>query len=243
MKNYYVTIVMLILFAGCKKAEPLNPKLTTVNVVNAVIDIGAVKVNYFGKDIAWKNYTSGTALVNFGSMQVYSVLPGNKIQIVPALDTVKTLFNSVVSEVDKDIYSVFLTGTISAPENIVKKENLPAVYSDMCIGVRLINLSPESNPLNLTLSSNPMINEFTSVGYKQITDFKKLPFPAFLVSGSNVFQVRDASGILLASYTLPTTGILSVASARYRNITLVVKGLQGTISGANALSIFCVGNF
>jgi len=244
MKNkILIWLTGFLLCLGCKKNDIGTSLLSTLNVINATVDAGQAKVNYFGKTISWKNYTSGTAAVNYGAVQLYAVTPGNNIHIVQSSDTTKSLFNGEVTENDRDIYSLYLTGTLAAPESIVKKENLPPFYSDMSIGVRVINLSPNSDPVNVTLESIPTVNEFTGVGYKSITEFKKLPYPAMLVTGSNVFQLRDAAGTLLASYTLPTEGLLSVTSARYRNITLVIKGLQGTTTGTNAFGAFAVANF
>lgn len=243
MKRLIFAFCIVTAISACKKTEIKKPEFSSVTVVNAMVNAGAVKVNYFGESINWLAYAAGTSTVNYGGSQVYGFKPGNNIHIVQSLDTTKTLFNAKVTENDQDYYSLFLTGTLAAPEVIVKKEALARYYDQEVIAVRVINLSPNSAPVNVTLSSSSTVNEFTGVAYKQITEFKKLSYPATLVTGSNIFQVRDAAGNLLASYTLPATGTLSVATARYKNITLVVRGLQGTTTGTNAFAVSAIPNF
>lgn len=244
MKYKYICLLgVVFLFSACKKGENDPLPLSTLNVINAMVDAGPIKVNHFGKPISWKNYTSGTANVAFGGVQVYSVNPGNNIHIVQSADSTKTLFNEKVTNSDRDMYSLYLTGTLTAPEVVVKKDDLPPLYTDMSIGIRVINLSPNSTPINVTLSSTPTVNEFNGVAYKSLTEIKKLPYPKPIVAGSNIFQIRDSAGNLLASQTLPTDGVLSIATARHRVVTLVIRGVQGITSGSNAFGCSIIKNF
>lgn len=55
-------------------------------------------------------------------------------------------------------------------------------------------------------------------------------------------------GTLLASFTLPASAVspyttATVAQARFKNVTLVIKGLVGTTTGTNAFGVFPVTHF
>jgi hypothetical protein len=71
------------------------------------------------------------------------------------------------------------------------------------------------------------------LAYKGITDFKK--YVALTTTPNYVFQVRDGiTNAVLASFTLNTN------SNRYKTVSLVISGLMGTTSGANAFAVFLV---
>ena len=243
MKKAYLLLLSFLILGSCKKNEIVSPALGTVNIVNAIMDGGAVKVNYFGRSIDWNNYVGRTSAVDYGVAQVYSFTPGNRIKIVQSGDTSKVFFDDIIGSKDRDIYSLYLGGTVSAPISISVKEDFPAFYNEMAIGIRVINLSPNSNPINITLSSSPAVNQFTGITYRMITEINKIPYPSVFVVGSNEFQLRNMSGDLLGVCVLPDQGLLSVSTARHKILTLVIKGLQGTTSGPNAFSAFFVANF
>jgi hypothetical protein len=110
------------------------------------------------------------------------------------------------------------------------KENIP-YRTDTTAGIRFINLSPDSPPLNITLSTSPTVNEVSNLRYKQYTDFKSYPAN---YNSSYIFQVRDTTGNLLKSYTLRASSF-----PLFANITLVIRGLM---NGSPAMNFTLVKN-
>ena len=103
---------------------------------------------------------------------------------------------------------------------------------DSSIYLRFVNLSPNSTPVKINIRSNS-INEVADLGYKGVSDFKK--YKALGATPNYIFEVRDVtSNAVLATYTL------TVSSARFRTIAIVIKGLKGTSTGTDAFSLFQV---
>jgi uncharacterized protein DUF4397 len=127
---------------------------------------------------------------------------------------------------DRKVYSLFVCGQLSNITGIVVKDNLP-YHVDSTFGVRIINLSPNSPELNITLSTTPGVKEVSNLAYLQYTDFKK--YPAKANNQSYVFQIRNASdNSILISYPLSTR--------RFANVTLVIRGLVGSNIGVTAVN-------
>lgn len=240
MKLFILTAMSSILMlCACKKDTLITSQIASLNVTAAVLNGGDVKLNTNEKDSA-KAYNAKLFTIKSGE---------SKVRLFPTNSPSDVYFDGTISTAAGDIYSVFLTGQLPNIDNILIKENIPAPYTDSVVGVRVINLSPNSTPFNITLQSASTVNVFSSVSYKQLTDFEPIAVKTIIPSGSVSFQVRNgANNALLATYTLPTSinstypGI-SIAKSRFNNITLVIKGLQGTSSGANALGVFPVANY
>jgi hypothetical protein len=88
---------------------------------------------------------------------------------------------------------------------------------------------------------------FSNIAYKQISDFVKLPLKTSVTAGSVSFQVRSAvnPSTVMTTYTLPNNANseypgISINLQRFKNITIVVKGVQGTTSGADRFGVFPV---
>ncbi len=236
---FYIIYIALFFVTSCKKDELEVSSIASLNTVTAVIDGGNVKLNTNERDSA-KSYNS----------KLFIIRSGNSIvRLYPTNDNSIVYFNQSVQTEAYGIYSLFLAGAYPTIETVLVKDNLPPMYSDSTFGIRVINLSPNSSSVDITLAADTKTNLFSEVPYKQLTEFIKLPLPTTIPSGSVSIQVRDhANASLLATYTLPTSvnslypGI-SIALTRFRNLTLVVKGLKGTTSGTNAFGIFPVANY
>jgi hypothetical protein len=244
-----ITSVILILFAlgGCKKDEIVTNQ-SSINIVNASVGIGTIKVNYFGKTINWSTLTGTAGLVNFGTSQILTVtnlVTDFPFIIVPSIDTLKPVINVKLPIENNGMYSLYTTGQTGAYEYIFSKESsIPYNFPDSAIAVRFINLSPNSPAVNITLASTPNIFEKSELLYKQRTDFKKYTDLNIVPIGSLTFQVRDAiSNAILTSYTLPASptspySTVSTSLSRFKSITLAIRGLAGITSGTNAYSLF-----
>ncbi len=231
-------IISLMTITACKKNEISLTPLASLNVVNAVIGGGDVKLNDNVQDSA-KAFNSKT----------FGIIAGtNNLSIYSTNNPSKPYYNNTLETENGGNYSIFLSGQSTGIEALFIQENIPPSYADSIIGIRVVNLSPNSTSLNITLASAPNNNFIGGLAYKQMTDFIQLPLRSLITTGSMSFQVRNGGNNLLATYTLPTVvnstypGI-SVQLSRFKNISLVVKGLIGTNSGNDAFGIFPVANY
>lgn len=203
-----VMIALTAMISSCKKSELPAAELGTLQVVNAVT-AGNIVQNANGKAIVPNNLSLALGL--------HSGL--NNLYLWPTGDSLHPYYtNSSFSIAKGEFYSLFLCGTPAAPEGILLKESFPYI-TDSSFRIRIINLSPNSTPLNVTLSTSTSTNEFSGIGYKQITDFKSY---AGLAKSTYVFQVRAVNNpntvLTSVSYTTGTV-------PRFRNLTLVIRGL------------------
>lgn len=247
-----VLCILGLAFNACKKEEmPIS--YPSINVINAAVGAGTVKVNYHSRQINWSTYTGTIGSVPFGISQTFTVFNSNDypFTIVPALDTLNAVFKQKLDLDPTGVYTLFTTGQTGAYDAVlVKEENIPYNYADSAIAVRFINLSPNSPAVNITLASTPTVNETVGLAYKQKTAFKKYTALKVIPTGTLTFQVRDAaSNALLTSYTFPAvTGAspyttVSATLSRFKSVTLAIKGLAGTTSGTNAYSVFPVAHY
>ena len=232
--KYIVLLISLIILASCKKDTPRFSALASLNVADAVISGGNVKLNTNVRDSATIN-----------SYKLFQLNAGSNtpIKLYPTNNPTISYYDQNHETVNGGIYSLFLTGTATAPESVFVKDNIPAFSQDSLIRVRVINCSPNSTAMNVSLTSAPTVNIFSDLVYKNLSAFTALPLKTIVPAGSNSFQVKNSSGAVLASYTLPATGVVSVASSRFKCITLVIKGLVGTTSGPNAFGVYAMSNY
>ncbi len=253
MKNINILFLLpafALLLSSCKKTESAN-SYTSINVVNASIGTGAVKVNYFGRSINWKPYTGNSGIINYASSQILNIFNLNNEYpfTIVASDTSKMIFNQKITMNPNAMYSLFTTGQAPNYDAVfLEEKKIPYSLLDSVVSVRFINLSPNSPAVNITLASTPTINVTTGLIYKQITDFKTFPLLKIIPTGSVTFEVRDAiSNMVLTNYTIPSTPLagtayptVSVPLARFKSLTIVIKGLAGMTTGTNAYSMFPV---
>lgn len=250
----YTCYAILIIVASCKKSE--SPQIySSINVVNAAVGAGTVKVNYFGRDISWQAYIGTNGVVNYGTNQILTVFNLNNdypFTIVPSLDTLNSIIKTKISMEPNGMYSLYATGTAENYEYVFNKENdIPYNLADSVVSIRFINLSPNSPPINITLASTPAINEATGLVYKGQTAFKRYSLNKVIPTGTTTFELRDPiNNQVLSSYTIPPTPPagtpypkISTSLSRFKSITLAVKGLYGTAVGANAYTLFPIANY
>jgi len=226
------TLLLTICISGCKKSTVTLSPLASLNIVNASVNLGTVKVNF--TDLKGL-YSSITTTVAYGANTPYGVNAGVivPVTIVPTSDTTKVAFTGSFTFDNGGIYSLYLAGQSTAVDTVFVKENIPS-YTDSLCGVRFINLSYNSNPIKVVLSTSSTVTEFPGMAYKQVSSFKT--YPAKAANASYVFQIKDAAkDSLVATYTLTTP--------RFFNCTLALKGSWGTTSGTNALGVMRVNNY
>ncbi|OQP59684.1 hypothetical protein A3860_36555 [Niastella vici] len=206
-----IFITLATFFFSCKKdAIPVRP-VASLTVTNAIVGSVSFRVGNIVLPIFIYDYAQLSIIAGESDLYVW-----------PAGDSAHPYFQQPKFYAEnRGVYSVFLAG--QAPNNvtgIVLQDNIP-YHTDSTCGVRIINCSPNSQPLNITLSTSPMVNEVSNLTYLQHTDFKL--YPAKAANTSYVFQVRNAADNTLL-------GSIALQTPRFANVTLVIKGMFGTSS-------------
>jgi len=230
LKSYFLGMLFfLFLISGCKKSTDL--KLAgSLNVINASPGITSAKV----RTPYAQGYYNVLLGVNYGNNRVFNVPTGEvPVSLMLSSDTTKPFYTTSFNCSAGEIFSYFISG--AAGEDIITNKDEIPLRSDSTFGLRFINLSYNSTPVNVTLDVTPNTNEFTSIAYKSLTDFKGYPAKASDPATYN-FQVWDNNSNLLASWSITS------ASFVQRNCTLVFKGVVGG-SGLTAPGLFTVKNF
>lgn len=247
MKKLLIILFAGLLFHACKKNESRVPALSSLTVVNAAVDAVAAKVYAADKKINWSAIAAGDA-VNFANSKHFGVFTGNR-NLVAAIsaDTTKTLFSGTSDFKPAGFNTLFLCGQTGSYEGVFMADDQLPNYSNEVVGIRFINLSPNCPAVNVVLASTPTANEAVGLAYKQKSEFKT--YATGDLKTAITFQVKNAAtGALLATYSLSGTAVspyttVTLAQARYNNITLVIKGLAGTTTGTNTFGVFPVPHY
>jgi hypothetical protein len=248
MKKILMILITGLVIQSCKKEES-TPALASITIVNAAIDVTAAKAYASDKNANWSGIVAADA-VNFAFFKHFGVFVGSKnVVAVNSADTTKTLYSGTGEFKQAGLNTLFLCGQSPSYEGVyLADENLPN-YTEEVVGIRFINLSPNSPAISVNLTATPAANETASLAYKQKTEFKTYPANAAVIPTGIAFQVKNATtGALLANYTLPAAPVspyttATVAQARFKNVTLVIKGLVGTTTGVNAFGVFPVSHY
>jgi hypothetical protein len=160
-------------------------------------------------------------------------------QFPDTLDKDVPLFRLTLPLPIASISTLFLTGTASSPDTLFTTDVLPYhTAADSTMGIRFMNLSPGSRPVNIRVKGQSGAPIGSNLAYKGTTRF--MIMPAGTQQGDYTFEFRDAvTETLLISYT--TKGIqLPPQNFRnawtYRNSTLALMGLPGG-TGETALGV------
>ncbi|MBN9386075.1 MAG: DUF4397 domain-containing protein [Chitinophagaceae bacterium] len=257
IKNISLFILLLAGIASCSK-QSAPPPPSSLTIINGVVGSAPLVTNFSGTDsLTW--YLGANQIVyNTFSTDEYN--NNNRVTFNPGMqklalyqypDTLqkdKPLFNLTLNLSSGSINSLFLTGTINAPDTLFTTDKLPLhAVSDSAAGIRFVNLSPNSAPVSINITGKNNGSEVTTLPYKGITEFKS--YPATQDIGSYTFEFRDAAtGALLVTYT--ADGINNAESDpyapskiwRYKNTTLALLGLPGG-SGDAAQTVLMINNY
>jgi hypothetical protein len=204
-------LVSVVLFFSCKKDHYKVPSLATLTVVNAIVGGSNIKVGSLVNEVSNNFYSS--IGIRSGNLDLY---------VWPIGDSLHPYYTySKFYAEDHGVYSLFLTGQSPNATGVLLYEKFPYHLDSTC-GIRFINLSPNSPPINITLSTTPTVNEVSNLAYLQNTEFKLYSAKSSYASYS--FQIRKASDNSLLM-TVPLT------TPRFANVTIVVRGLVGSKLG------------
>jgi len=256
MRKYKIIIVLVIVVfvsgPSCKKNKEVRGT-SSLTIVNAVVGSNTFVTN-FSDSYQMQNYYANARQINYGSydnnnqFSSYSGTTSLKLYQMP--DTAEhsaPFYNLKLDLPIGTMCTLYLTGTLSIHDTLITKD-YPPYYppSDSSVGVRFINLSPDSSLINVTLSTSASVNEFSNISYKQTTDYKS--YPAIKAVSSYTFQFRNAAtNSVITSFTMSginngTGTNNSTNKFRFRNFTLALIGQAGGIGGS-AQKILLINNY
>jgi hypothetical protein len=252
MKKISLYILTIIAFAAgsCKKQQLTNPSplLSSFTIVNTVTDAGPFYVDpYAGQS----NFSKQKDSLNYQSRREYGMPNGAlSLKIVSYRDTTQQFFKGQFNLLPGKAYSFYVTGYGSKKDTLYKPESNFPHYTDSAVAVRVINLAIGGPVVNVTLSSGTGTNEFTNIGYKAVTAFKKYTLTNAVVNnGSLTFNINDDSGNVLASYNLPQYDynyppLPTTGTARFKALTLIICGdINAAPYTQNAYTVFAIANY
>lgn len=205
-----LTVNILCCLLACKKTDSPYASSGAINVTNAVIGGATLTFNSTTQTVSNNNYSwfpvaSGNSVVNLN---------------IAATATSPSIayYNQNLTVSDADNYSLFLSGSSPSSVDATLIKETYSNYSDSLCGVRIINLAPNSNPINVNIKGNAPGSEVNNLAYKAYSNFTQ--HPAKKLNPSYIFEFRDAgTGNLITSYTLTTP--------YFHNVTLVLRGKVG----------------
>lgn len=241
----------MVIMASCSKEPPATGS-ASLTIVNAVVGSKPLVANFNGTGTLsyyknmqpigglygmWRRFTAYSGKQPLGLYQYPDTLPSSQ-----------PLFNLVLNLPIGSIHSLFLTGTVSAPDTIFTTDVLPYYpATDSSMGIRFVNLSPGSAPITINLAGQANGSEAGSLPFKGMSGFKNYKLNDGLFDGY-IFECRDAaSGTLIGSYApkdynTGTPFITPLQYWLYRNFTLALVGLPGA-SGTDAQKIVFIPHF
>lgn len=234
-KRITIAIAAIALtLASCKKENEEFTPGTNVWVVNSIVDMPGAKV------ITGNN----SAVLGFNGNRLFSLERKSAAFDITDAVSSATVYNSSIN-LKSAAYSIFLTGQSPTSEVIIKEETdfpfiaIDKIFTaeDSVVNVRFINLSPNSVPLKIKVST-ATTNESDALAYKDITTWR--PFKAGpAATTTHSIQIRNAAtDALITTYTFAAN-----ATKRFKNVTLMIRGLMGTTSGVNAFGVTEVNYF
>jgi len=246
MKKHHFLYLTLALFfmVACEKDDSENSRFpTSLNVFHAVNDAPSVHVDYFENEISLLTNPP----LAFGS-NLQLTLPSDEervIDFISAQDTTQQLLRETVNFNQGEIHSLFLAGRGYDIEAILIQDFLRAFDTDSIMGVRFVNLSPDSGVI--TVNRNRETNPIGSgLDFKSASEFNELP--ATREAGVYTFEIRDSNGELLTSTVFDPLPLPRFSGDRpqqfvFKNVTFVLVGLRDDGSGVSTLSVRRVDNF
>jgi hypothetical protein len=217
---------------SCAK-QKVAPGTASLTLFNAVPGSSQLVTNFTGTgtdSITWYKSALKLMYATWAANNQVSAYSGTQhLGIYQYPDTTSKstpLYNLALDLPIGSIHTLFLTGTLTAPDTMFTTDVIPYhPFSDSSISFRFVNLSAGSSPISVNIKNNAYGSEVSSLSYKSITGFKNYPAP-YNVTDYN-FQIRDAaSGTLLDS--LDVKGINTSGSSsnirRYRSFTIAFMG-------------------
>jgi hypothetical protein len=230
MKLLIKLLPVCMLFVGCTKEQTFSGT-ASLTLINALPNsTPSLVTNFSGTDpIAW--YRNALKL-EYGKTdkpnQNLSYTGEQRLAIYKYPDT--NAHNAPLYDLTLDlqpgtIYTLFLTGTLAAPDTMFTIDTPPyRSLGDSSLGIRFVNLMAGSAPVSVNLTGRSNGSEASNLSYKNITGF--ISYPATAAVSKYTFEFRNtATGALISSIDVADINKPIFNFRRFRNFTLALMGL------------------
>jgi hypothetical protein len=249
-------LISSLLLAGCTK-ELDRPGVASLNIFNGIVGTATLAPDMSeASPIQWYKTSNLLLYGDAGSLNpvtarsnvqfnAYSGQQRFKFYNYPdTLAHSKPLLDLRLDIPVGSISSLYLTGTTEVPDTLFMRDELPYhSITDSITSLRFVNLI-SGLTANISLQGNPEGSEWSQLGFKSITPFKKYPLTGTGVK--YVFEIRDATtGNLVVTGTADAQDRRQSTSFinyyRFKNLTMILYGkLDNT--GATAPRVAIMSN-
>lgn len=245
---YLFACLCLSVVISCKK-DPSPESTASLTIIDALPGYQYILTNFTDKQTA----PSGEGLLlyygiynPFCHLSVAAKEQSIAFYKYPFVANDQPIYQLKLKPASGEISTLFITGTLAKPEHFIVTAKPPYhEVIDSVAGLRFVNLSAGSGPVNVKISGQGLSTVISSnnLAYKGSTAY--LPVPATSKIGDLLVEFYDqASGNLLASYAMPGVGATLIENKwRYRNYTLALKGLPNASNPADAQGIMLIDDF
>lgn len=235
---------MPVWFISCKKEAV--PGVASLIAINTIKGSNPLYINF--KNEGQVPYSTGGSLMYGFGIQINSYSGLQRLRLFHYPDTMSKddpLFDLQLNMPVSSVNTLFLTGTLNAPDTVLIRESIPFIPgSDSSMALRFINLSQGSDAISINLKGHNNGSEVNSIAYKNITEFKK--YAVLHSVNEYVFEFRNAiTGDSITTYTIPKINGEENSDRnqwRYRSFTLALTGVPGE-TGARAQAGLLVPHF
>lgn len=237
----YILIMGCLAFMviSCGKSN-ITPQSTSSLTITDAIPGSAILVPNFNSTKTLQYYKTAQQIPAGGSFEFGGYLGNIPLSLSQLTDTTHTVFNSTINIAPNSIHTLFLTGTLAAPDYLFTTDTL-AFPTDSAVNVRFVNISTNSSPISIdvtTASGTPIV---AGLAYKGVSKFLHFTFKTTIPTTSYSIEFRDmATNKVLYTYAL--TAATVIPAKLFKDITLAFKGLPGG-TGTNAQGIILVNDF
>lgn len=237
MKNLYKITILLFITSYLTACDDDDNLLLpgSVKVVHAAVDFPPVYINYVGRDITFRN----NSILSYRSSRRYTIPTGidRDIRIVNAEDTLSQLLNQTVNLGAGDIQTLFLAGQGENTEILLVEDDV-LVLKDSLVGVRFINLSPDSGPVSIGVAGEDA-DLARDLAFKDASVFNAVG--ATIADGVYQFEFKDANDNVIAMTTMDPLPRRN--KPLFKNLTFALIGLVNDGQGGSTLSVIQINNF
>lgn len=241
-KNVLMVFIGAVVMLSCDENELDTPQVSTLRVVNAILDVGEVDLRDFQANFSSRSSTE----IRYASAQRYTVSVGKDISlnVAPTSDTLNIVFSDVVRfDEPGSINTVVLYGDSNRVESFILEEEF-SNYNNPSYGIRFLNLSEDGEALF------PRAISLDTAGVRDTTVYEAISFgeaTAFnqVESGERIenwtFQYLDADDNILYSTQVPL--FFFFRPPDFRNITIPLVGRFDDGQGGSNLTGFTIEHF
>jgi hypothetical protein len=208
--SFIIISGICLVAVGCIKTNTL-PGTSSLTIVNAIPNSNAIVTNFLGNNgskttDSFQYYNSALQIYYGSYSEVSSYTGATHISLSQTSDTLLPIANMTLNMQIGGIYSLFLAGSDTTQvDTLFSKDNIPyyPASGDSATGVRFVNLSKGSTPISITLQSDTNHSAILSnIAYKNISSFQSFSANSISQSNGYIFEFRDATNTILATYPI-----------------------------------------